>query len=393
MKWRVLNESLDRLARAGVQARRESLSAFRVCGYAGLTLAVLLTSFLVLSLDLPPLMIFVLTLTGIVTLLAVAAITKLILGQEKLVFYHHALTVTAAVASVAWALGQPVLRSLDVLVLGLGVFHACGRAGCLVVGCCHGKPHDWGISYGAAHADGGFPAHLVGVRLFPLQAAESLWILLTVAAACATLLGGARPGEAFATYSITYAAGRFCFEFARGDDERIYLRGFSEAQLTSLLVVCAIALGEVSGVLALRAWHVGVALGVCLTIPTIALKRTFLGGARHMLSHPRHVCEIARAINAPLIPPEARAGCLAEPNGNASKHIRVERTSLDLLISISRIETTGGSWHHYALSTDNKNLNEDAVKAVASIILRLKPPPRSHQLIEGRRGVFHLISQ
>lgn len=387
MKWRALNECLDRLARAGVRARRESLSAFRLCGYSGLTLAALSVSLLILRLGMPWWMIPALTLTGVVTFLAVAAISKIILGKERLVFYHHALSVVAAGALSSWALGQPVLRSLDVLVVGVGVFHAFGRAGCLAAGCCHGKPHGWGVSYSPAHSDGGFPAHLVGVRLFPLQAAESLWISLAVAAACATLLAVARPGESFATYSMAYAAGRFCFEFARGDEERVYLRGFSEAQWTSLLVVCAIALGELSGVLAFRAWHTWSALGVCLTMASVALKRTFRGGAQYLLTHPRHVGEIARAINAP--PGDTRAG----PNGVAPKNVSVERTSLDLLISVSRIETADGIIRHYALSTDNKNLDEEAFKCVAGIILRLKPPACSYQLVKGSRGVFHLISE
>jgi hypothetical protein len=364
-----------------------------MCGYAGLTLAVLLTSFLVLSLSLPPLLIFMLIATGVVTFLAVAAVTKSILGREKLVFYHHALFIVAVAALVMWALGQPVLRSLDVVILGIGVFHACGRAGCLVAGCCHGKPHDWGVAYAPAHADGGFPAHLVGVRLFPLQAIESLWILFAIVVACMTLLGGARSGEAFAAYSITYAAGRFCFEFARGDAERIYLRGFSEAQWTSLFIVCALALGELSGVFAFRMWHVGTALGVCLLMTTIALKRMLRGGAEHLLTHPRHVREIARAINAPHVSVDAHLGQHAESKGDASQPVSVKRTSLDLLISVSRIETARGLVRHYALSNNNKNLNEASVKAVARIILQLKPPVHSHQLIKGSRDVFHLISE
>jgi hypothetical protein len=378
---RVLNDYMDRLARAGSGARREALSAFRVCGYAGLGLAVLLTSFLILSLGLPPPMIFALTAVSVVTFMAVAAITKIIVGGERLVFYHHALAVVAAGAALSWALGQPVLRHLDVLALGVGIFHACGRLGCLMAGCCHGRPHEWGIAYGAGHAAEGLPAHLVGVRLFPVQAAESLWILLVVLAASAALLGGAPPGSAFTLYVLAYSAGRFFFEFARGDASRPYLWGFSEAQWTSLGLVCAVALAELSGAFPLRLSHVGAALVLLLALALVSFKRTLRGGATHMLTHPRHVREIARVIDAP------------QRAGDGREQVNVKRTSLGLLISTSRIETAGGLVLHYALSSGEQNLNEASLRAAARIILRLKPPTRSYELIKGSGGVFHLLSE
>ena len=43
------------------------------------------------------------------------------------------------------ALELPVLPYLDLTCLGLGIFLVCGRQGCLMVGCCHGKPCGWGI--------------------------------------------------------------------------------------------------------------------------------------------------------------------------------------------------------------------------------------------------------
>ena len=53
-----------------------------------------------------------------------------------------------AVATVLLSLlDAPVLSYLDVTVLSLGLFLAWGRLGCLMAGCCHGRPQNWGVRY------------------------------------------------------------------------------------------------------------------------------------------------------------------------------------------------------------------------------------------------------
>src|SRR5439155_22019386 len=94
--------------------------------------------------------------------------------------YHHEIDVMINAALLLWLLGQPLLPYLDLTILGIGMFLACGRVGCLMVGCCHGRPHSWGVRYKQEHADAGFAPYYVGVRLFPIQAVESLWVLSIV---------------------------------------------------------------------------------------------------------------------------------------------------------------------------------------------------------------------
>ena len=123
--------------------------------------------------------------------------TKIVTGRESLVYYHHEVAILSVSAGLLTSVGLPVLPYLDVTALGLGVFLVCGRCGCLMVGCCHGKPFRWGLRYSEAHAREGFPAACyVGARLFPVQALEAL-VVGTIVSACAiAVLRGAAPGTA-----------------------------------------------------------------------------------------------------------------------------------------------------------------------------------------------------
>ena len=62
--------------------------------------------------------------------------------------YHFQLIVLVSSTLLLTLLQTPVFPYLDILVMGLLVSQAFGRLGCLTAGCCHGKPHRWGICYG-----------------------------------------------------------------------------------------------------------------------------------------------------------------------------------------------------------------------------------------------------
>ena len=70
-------------------------------------------------------------------------------GEERIIYYRHEIAVMVVAALLLWLLRQPLLPYLDVTILGIGMFLTCGRMGCFMVGCCHGRPHDWGVCYRA----------------------------------------------------------------------------------------------------------------------------------------------------------------------------------------------------------------------------------------------------
>ena len=103
--------------------------------------------------------------------------------------------------------------------------------------------------YGDDHAQAGFPHYLVGVRLFPIQAVESVLAFSLVGCGLTLLMKEHQPGFVLLFYVIAYGCGRFCLEFFRGDATRPYFCGFSEAQWTSLVLAMAALFAEQARIL------------------------------------------------------------------------------------------------------------------------------------------------
>jgi hypothetical protein len=208
----------------------------------------------------------------------------------------HEIAVMLMAALFLWTTRRPLLPYLDITILGIGTFLTCGRIGCLMAGCCHGRPYRWGIRYREDHAAAGFPSCLVGVRLFPIQAVESLWVLGTVVVGTYFVWTGRQPGSALAWYIVTYDAGRFAFEFARGDADRPYWLGFSQAQWLSLLLTGGVVWAERAGVVPFSRWHLAVFALLAAAMIAVSLKRRFQSTPTFRLLQPRHFHQIANAV-------------------------------------------------------------------------------------------------
>src|SRR3954469_24976675 len=118
-----------------------SWSSFHVCGVTGLLLGTSLALSLASHGGLSRAVVAVLLAAGVATFLALAMAAKIAIGRETLVYYHHEIAILSVEALALTALRLPVLPYLDITALGIGVFLAFGRVGCLMVGCCHGKPY------------------------------------------------------------------------------------------------------------------------------------------------------------------------------------------------------------------------------------------------------------
>jgi phosphatidylglycerol:prolipoprotein diacylglycerol transferase len=128
----------------------------------------------------------------------------------------------------------------DLFAPGIALGHVLGRLGCLLAGCCYGRPTDapWAITFTnpLASANVGTP---LGIPLHPTQVYDAGAELLILALLLATERRG-RPfaGRTFWLYMLLYGLSRFVIEFYRGDDRGI-LMGVSTSQAVSLLVVPA----------------------------------------------------------------------------------------------------------------------------------------------------------
>ncbi len=146
----------------------------------------------------------------------------------------------------------PVHRALDMGGLVIPVGLAFGRMGCVLGGCCFGKPlpSSLGLSFPpfspasiAQAAAGLLPdAHARSLPVHPTQLYEAFGSLALAFALYFGLHGRKRyDGQVFVAFLAGYAALRFVLEFARADDRGGAL-GLSTSQWIGL-VLMGLALG------------------------------------------------------------------------------------------------------------------------------------------------------
>ncbi len=117
------------------------------------------------------------------------------------------------------------------------------RVGCLLNGCCYGRPT--GSSWGIVFRDGAsrIPHELLGVPLHPIQLYEAggagiifLWLHFVVSPRMRR--GAMKPGSGFLFCMSFYAVLRFVGDFFRASDPgRLAFAGLSTAQLLVLFIL------------------------------------------------------------------------------------------------------------------------------------------------------------
>jgi phosphatidylglycerol:prolipoprotein diacylglycerol transferase len=133
----------------------------------------------------------------------------------------------------------PLWTTTDVFAPGIALGHIVGRLGCLMAGCCFGRPTTvpWAITFHdpAAMANVGTP---LGIPLHPTQlyeaGAEGLILALLLAFEGR---GRAFPGRTFWSYMLLYGVSRFIIEFYRGDSRGMVFGVLSTSQFVSVILV------------------------------------------------------------------------------------------------------------------------------------------------------------
>jgi phosphatidylglycerol:prolipoprotein diacylglycerol transferase len=136
----------------------------------------------------------------------------------------------------------------DYCVAALAIGHVFGRLGCLMEGCCHGRPTalPWAIVF--TDPASSVMDSLKGIPLHPTQLYEALGEALAAAALIGWILPGIRAGKyrygtAFFGYLLYYAFLRFAGECFRGDDRGVFLSPIlSPSQWTSLFAALAVGI-------------------------------------------------------------------------------------------------------------------------------------------------------
>lgn len=132
----------------------------------------------------------------------------------------------------------PLWTSADLFAPGIALGYMVGRLGCLLAGCCFGRPTDvpWAITFTdpMANLNVGTP---LNVPLHPTQLYESAAGLIILG----VLLAAERRSRAFAgrtfwLFVLLYSVSRFIIEFYRGDERGMPFDALSTSQLISLLL-------------------------------------------------------------------------------------------------------------------------------------------------------------
>jgi phosphatidylglycerol:prolipoprotein diacylglycerol transferase len=131
----------------------------------------------------------------------------------------------------------PVWSAADMYAPGVALGHVIGRLGCLLAGCCYGRPTDmpWGVTFTSpvAAASAGTP---LGIPLHPTQLYDAgAELLILIFLLVFERRGRPYPGRTWWLYMLLYAIARFIVEIFRADDRGV-IAGFSTSQFVSLVI-------------------------------------------------------------------------------------------------------------------------------------------------------------
>lgn len=164
------------------------------------------------------------------------------LWEGGLVFLGGPLVV---VPFVVWYIRKHKLNlwsTLDVLTPGLVINHVLGRFGCLMAGCCYGKPT--GTTFGIQLYSDLVAPDLRGLILHPTQLYEAVALFILFLGLLYVFKKKVFDGQVVLSYFLSYPIIRSVIEVYRGD----LIRGFviegvlSTSQFISILVFLAAAL-------------------------------------------------------------------------------------------------------------------------------------------------------
>lgn len=370
--------------RLTVRLFRWKISSFHFYGVTGFIVGTLLGAGIAYVQQLSVTTVLLLSLTGAAVFFALAIGAKIITGKESIVYYHHEIAILILCAIVLKIMHEPVLVYLDITILGVATFLAFGRIGCFSVGCCHGKPARGGVRYGHDHVAAGFSFYYEDIPLFPIQLVESVFVFLVILAGTVWMLRHSTPGTVLILYTAVYGTFRFAVEFFRGDPERPYFKGLSEAQWTTLLLIVVSLVFSVTGLVPFYSWHIGLSL-LLLVAGVVVIVRS--NPERSMIS-PAHIRQIATALNNDddLSPRSDR------DVSRAAKAINTFQTDLGLKFSKGQVVEGGSLIKHYTVSCPAPSLlNDETVKKIATVIQQLQKHRNAFEIQKKQHEVFHIL--
>lgn len=119
----------------------------------------------------------------------------------------------------------------DLVAPAIPLFHAFGRVGCILAGCCYGIESSWGLPYPVTV--NGIETTVIRLPVPLIEAGCNLVIMAILLLLSRTKL---KKGSLLAVYFMLYAIVRFTDEFFRGDEIRGRLLGITTSQWISIIL-------------------------------------------------------------------------------------------------------------------------------------------------------------
>jgi phosphatidylglycerol---prolipoprotein diacylglyceryl transferase len=154
------------------------------------------------------------------------------------VFYGGLITAVVVAIWLVRRYGLPLWTTADLFAPGIALGHVIGRFGCLLAGCCYGRPTDvpWAVTFTdpVAAANVGTP---LGVPLHPTQVYDAgAELIIMILLLLTERKGRVFAGRTFWLYILLYGVSRFVVEMFRGD-ERGAVLGLPTSQFISVVAV------------------------------------------------------------------------------------------------------------------------------------------------------------
>jgi phosphatidylglycerol---prolipoprotein diacylglyceryl transferase len=166
-------------------------------------------------------------------------LTEIFMVQHGgIVYYGGLIGASLACAVFAAVKKLPLWKLADVLAPSIALGSFFGRWGCLLNGCCYGRPTTlpWGIQFPSDHAT--YPNFV-----HPTEIYDSLLNLSLYASLAWLFRRKTFDGQVFAVYLIGYAILRSFVEFFRGDYTPVHSwGGLTPGQIVSIGIIIAGAL-------------------------------------------------------------------------------------------------------------------------------------------------------
>ncbi len=134
-----------------------------------------------------------------------------------------------------------VYKMLDVMAVVTCLVHMFGRVGCLLAGCCYGKPTTG--SFGITFTNPSCRAEPLNTPLWPTQLMEACYILIVMIVLLIMKKHYQKfNGQLFLLYLMLYAVGRSVLEIFRGDGERGFvIKDYvSNSQFIAMLILTGV---------------------------------------------------------------------------------------------------------------------------------------------------------